>query len=746
MKIQYSKLVLFLGVLLCYIAASGQGGASINSTGANPDGSAMLDVAAANKGVLIPRLQLTDINDAVTVNAPANSLLVFNLAPAGVAPNDVIEGFYYWDASLSQWVRLVSGSIVGTDDQQIDSLILTGNILTAYVEDGGSATVDLTALINDADFDPTNEHNTGANLTGTNLNIIDGGGTLPIDMNPLLDTAKSREEWIDGDTISVTGLIYARQALANGDTVVISDGGRVGVGTTTPMSEIHTVGGINDGANVFINDGLEVGVGGENIVIGADVAYFKSDASFGIEVNSSAGTADPTGYDFFINEFTKNVGIGTVTPGKRLDVSFTQNTMPTDNAAINGLIITNESVSPNTAAGVQFQSLYPGLSSAGIFGESVNSNDNMDLKFWTEALGSPAGRSTKMTLNYLGNLGIGTITPTSKLSVDGITGNGGEAHLKLNETRAGYTGFANHKAIAFGFNDDLPVVIGAQYQSTSGVLDNLEYFYINVDSTQVLPNSSNPASTPDFVITPTGNVGIGTITPSKKLEIKGIDGGVSDGMGLAIENTQPLGNRYNILSVGDGSVHGQGNLAFVGGLSTSAKIVITPNGNIGIGTTAPTQLLTVANGTSVGTYTTAGWVHTSDARLKTNVTPITSSLDKVMQIQGVNFDWKEAPEEQRQIGFLAQDLQKILPEAVVVDSEGAYGVAYGNLTPLLVEAVKELKAENDELKSLLLKEQDSNIKKQTESASADEELIILLKAQQAQIDELKLILQQTAEK
>ena len=63
----------------------------INATGAAPNGSAMLDVAANNKGVLIPQVILVSSTDNVTIATPANSLLVYNTNTAGVSPTNVIH-------------------------------------------------------------------------------------------------------------------------------------------------------------------------------------------------------------------------------------------------------------------------------------------------------------------------------------------------------------------------------------------------------------------------------------------------------------------------------------------------------------------------------------------------------------------------------------------------------------------------------------------------------------------------------
>ncbi len=80
----------------------------INTTGATPDASAILDLVGADKGLLVPRVLLTATNSALPVTAPATSLLVYNTATAGVVPNNVTPGYYYWDGAV--WVRVGTGN------------------------------------------------------------------------------------------------------------------------------------------------------------------------------------------------------------------------------------------------------------------------------------------------------------------------------------------------------------------------------------------------------------------------------------------------------------------------------------------------------------------------------------------------------------------------------------------------------------------------------------------------------------
>ena len=75
---------------------------AINVTAEAPDPSAMLDIAAENKGLLLPRLGFTSTADVVTIPSPAIALLVYNTASASISPNNVVPRFYFWNGT--KWV------------------------------------------------------------------------------------------------------------------------------------------------------------------------------------------------------------------------------------------------------------------------------------------------------------------------------------------------------------------------------------------------------------------------------------------------------------------------------------------------------------------------------------------------------------------------------------------------------------------------------------------------------------------
>ena len=121
------------------------------------------------------------------------------------------------------------------------------------------------------------------------------------------------------------------------------------------------------------------------------------------------------------------------------------------------------------------------------------------------------------------------------------------------------------------------------------------------------------------------------------------------------------------------------------------------------GNAATATNLTSGNKTISGNLTATGNVTAySDRKLKDNLEVIPDALAKVASLTGYTYDRIDV-ERSRQSGIIAQDVQKVLPEVVTnhIDTETkeeTLSVAYGNMVGLLIEAIKELKAEVEELK------------------------------------------------
>jgi hypothetical protein len=95
----------------------------------------------------------------------------------------------------------------------------------------------------------------------------------------------------------------------------------------------------------------------------------------------------------------------------------------------------------------------------------------------------------------------------------------------------------------------------------------------------------------------------------------------------------------------------------------------------------------------------------SDKNLKTNIAPIKNSLSKILQLNGVEFDFIDGADtgylKKHQIGLIAQDVNKVIPEVVGKNNDGTLGVSYQHLVSVLIEAIKEQQQEIEELKKIV---------------------------------------------
>ncbi|EHQ43595.1 hypothetical protein [Myroides odoratus] len=108
--------ILLFGLGTTYFAQAQIATQKIGQNPMNMHASAVLEVEHNRKGVLFPRVALTGLEDRTTIASPANALTVFNTAKAGTAPNEVTAGYYYWNATGSKWVKLLSQEDVVASD------------------------------------------------------------------------------------------------------------------------------------------------------------------------------------------------------------------------------------------------------------------------------------------------------------------------------------------------------------------------------------------------------------------------------------------------------------------------------------------------------------------------------------------------------------------------------------------------------------------------------------------------------
>ncbi|MBL7813867.1 MAG: tail fiber domain-containing protein [Saprospiraceae bacterium] len=444
-----------------------------------------------------------------------------------------------------------------------------------------------------------------------------------------------------------------------------------------------------------------------------------------------------------------NVGIGTTAPSRRLTVSRNATTDDNDDDIYiqsfgtykNPAIIMQaaggtESSPTNLAAGDTLGGTY----FKGYIGGSSQSLAAMTSLYLGNGTTSKSiiafnvnGSGTvneKMRIDSSGNIGIGILTPSVKLHQDNGT------------ATANYHKFTAGTTTGQTTSDGFDVGVDA---SGNAILDQNEAkdVIINTNSAEVVR------------VTSAGNVLVGALTPGETTAIALVNESSSDqkddvtittynttttpafvlfkarGTAAApstLTNSENLGG-FNVNGYAGTSFRGLTSVATItasdfttsygadiafktsrSGVS-SERMRILSTGNVGIGCTAPQYTLHVVGTLGVSTSirspsTTSGAITAcSDSRYKTNITPLSNALENILKMQGVRYDWRvnEFPEwsfsKRRQIGFIAQDLEKIYPELVETDEKGYKSVDYSKVTAILVEAVKEVKKENDDLKA-----------------------------------------------
>jgi hypothetical protein len=146
------------------------------------------------------------------------------------------------------------------------------------------------------------------------------------------------------------------------------------------------------------------------------------------------------------------------------------------------------------------------------------------------------------------------------------------------------------------------------------------------------------------------------------------------------------------------------------GTNNTARVLIDPSGNVGVGTSNPQSALDVS-----GTIRHSGIVlDLSDRRLKSNIRKLPTSLEAMLRLNPVSFSMKDNPR-QREYGFIAQEVEPLFPELVVTGSDASKTLSlnYPGFIAPMVKAMQELKADNDDLRRELqeLREEVRGIKR-----------------------------------
>jgi hypothetical protein len=301
----------------------------------------------------------------------------------------------------------------------------------------------------------------------------------------------------------------------------------------------------------------------------------------------------------------------------------------------------------------------------------------------------------RATITSAGNVGIGTNIPQTALDVI----NSGTYQLRIASSTASY---ADGKIYFGGLNTGDPYYYGTIGWNQSDVTMRIGAQCGNATGGIAFYTSpSTAAQTERMRITSGGDLLVGTTSIFNGSKFT-FNGGAGRGVGITNSNTGA-----HTLQVNNSS----GSYSDLGG----GMLYINQDGNatetgfraISVYTNSGARFAVRGDGTIYSTNTSVQSI--SDIRFKENIRSLDSSIDKIMQIEPKIFDWKKGKGtgEKNVAGFIAQEIEKILPEIVsefkdnIEDSTLYKSVGYSSLIPYLVKAIQEQQAQIEELKELI---------------------------------------------
>ena len=542
---KYILILIFLIAATCQFQVNAQSvGIGINSF--TPDASSMLEIQSTTKGLLIPRVALTQTTSASPVTSPLPSLLIYNTANI----NDVKQGYYYWDGG--KWVRFIS----------LNGGSGTLNYVPKWTPDG-------TTLGNSQIFDD-----------GTNVGI----GTITPDFRFTVVDSTGEPT----DLFKATGVFINKSVDTSGIGVVGLCGNEPGKGIG--------VAGLGGWAGVIGRSfqegaGWRAGVFGQLEDLDAERKYAVVGHASGPGINygiygiATGGTTNWAGYfrnDVYVNT---NLQIGTYGNPSLLyatgSVRFEDYT--------NGFLSVDANGYLGVSAATSLFTLGTGLSWNGSTLNSV----------WTSS-------GNNIYNNNTGNVGIGTASPGSPLTVFKSTsgGRGGEISI------VNYAATATGNSAALNFGLEASTYAGNDGNAQIQAILNGE----NAASTDMSFSLWSGSAFNEYMrIKSTGNVGIGTISPSVPLQIQkpttgpalmigganfgqpriqvyGLDADANAWMGLG---TDMSGSAYEHSVYFPTAGPGRLTIGDYNGTTFNTRMTVLANGNVGIGTASPGAKLQV---------------------------------------------------------------------------------------------------------------------------------------------------------
>lgn len=623
------EIVVLSSILFLSTYNFAQQNVSISDISTTPHASSVLDVSSSTKGLLIPRVALTSINVSTPIgSAPLTSLLVYNTATAGTAPNNVTPGYYYWDGT--KWCRFDTGNNVG-------DWKLLGNAGTNASDNflGTTDNVDLVFRTN--------------NAQRVRINSI---GNTGVGVNPLATSGQSiLSVSRDGVNACCGGenstLALAEATTSSGRRPSISfhaSGESEGVIHITQESTGIGAIGVNRRLRFFDNQGQGLG-----LELTGNLWFGNGNSR--TQTRSNAGLRGDAGAQSGFFEFNQ-------ISGNSQDYNYPSGY--SGNTWWHLLDVRHSNAGNNYA--LQF--------SGNFFDQELffrKTNDNPSQPWSRVATNNnnvawltTGNVGTNSSINFLGTLDNQDLTVRTnntewfRITSSGVIGSG------LSTPQNSYYGGTNN------------------------------IFALNIVRTNVLANTAMA----EMVNASANGVSLSVDNFSTTSGFNSLEGIInfnqtgsspSGILGLSLANT---GWGYGMSGVSNSN----------GGLGLYAQVP-SPNTN---------NIYAIYSFGRV--LSTGGYFTTSDANLKTNIKPVQNAISLLSQIEPVYFDFKDEyskfVEGKNQIGFLAQNIEKVLPMAISdvrliakkvvgkkmdnqVESLQSKAVNYEALIPLLTKAIQE---------------------------------------------------------
>ena len=547
--------------------------------------------------------------------------------------------------------------------------------------------------------------------------------------------------------------------------ILQKNGGYVGIGTVNPVYNLDVAGTASFAATrIYEETGTTMtsttgslviqhnNSGGQSSIVfpsrnySTDYGYIRfrddyynraggnNEARLEIGIESQFGPGAPNIDALVLNKTGGYVGIGTDFPAYNLDVA--------GEARMSTKVRCNIYDTNDTGAELQIGPSVTGTSVPPETGKVIRIGENIGTG--TIVIGNGASQNGTISIAGSGtgarSITIGSSAATSNSTIN-LYGKVTTNNLTVGTTNTfktnGPTIFGHNGAV--GFPTDVPlqdtgVALGWNINSGQGDTSFLNYpqggfggfrFYTksyytvnNNVSTTLAPITCGSLDTSGGAILAavSGNVGIGTTNPGYKLDVNGTGRftGTLTGAGATFSGNVGIGTtspQYAFHIIG-GNAGIDGNLSLkVLYSSEGIEIFNTQRWSIGRRTTSTGLFIQpgtggVNNGLGVSLLATeTSWGSASDRRLKKNIVPMESMINKVMQVNPVRYNFIDVPGDR--VGFIAQEFMNYFPE-FVSECEGTLRITYTEMISVLTKCIQEeeiqiinLQKENDELKSTI---------------------------------------------